>query len=403
MFCCKEEQQRRKDERNLFFIMLLLGTGSLLLFNAMITPVNFWTHTIPDFNVLFYISFAFNSQQLVGAFVMMKWGNKWSINKRVWISLIVELFSLVLIPSIPTKITNQTTALILVLIVTVITSNAAGILQSTVYSMGGSLGEHFSVAAMSGAGGAGLVMEIIRIITQAAMSRDDQIISGTIIYFILAGLILISCLIAFEVARRIPRAHQTILLMHGSVVGEIVTIDIQQDPEEPVIEVLSSPGEVMKKIWLDCISVFFVFFISLTLFPGVTNMVTSASFTDPDWFSIWNMSCFMVGDMIGRTLPRFVVLWGRNVNIAVIFIRLIFFPLFILQVKEILHNDFLLYSTMVVFSVSNGYTSSVAMMNGPTQVEKKDQPIAGTLMTVFLASGLFAGSLFALALNAILS
>ncbi|GKT15797.1 hypothetical protein ADUPG1_014617, partial [Aduncisulcus paluster] len=35
--------------------------------------------------------------------------------------------------------------------------------------------------------------------------------------------------------------------MHGSVVGEIVTIDIQQDPEEPVIEVLSSPGEVMKK------------------------------------------------------------------------------------------------------------------------------------------------------------
>ncbi|GKT15992.1 Equilibrative nucleoside transporter like protein, partial [Aduncisulcus paluster] len=24
--------------------------------------------------------------------------------------------------------------------------------------------------------------------------------------------------------------------MHGSVVGEIVTIDIQQDPEEPVIE-----------------------------------------------------------------------------------------------------------------------------------------------------------------------
>ncbi|GKT35981.1 Equilibrative nucleoside transporter like protein [Aduncisulcus paluster] len=439
----------------LYFLVVLLGTGALLIYNAIITPVNFWSYTMPDYNVLFYISFSYNAPQLIVLFIMMKWGEKWNLNKRVWITLLILIAGVVVIPLIPTTINNQTDALVLVIITTMVLGIANGILSGSIFSLSASLGGDFSVAAMIGNGIAGILMELIRIITQAAMNSDDQIIAGTIIYFVLAGVVLICCLVGFEVIRCIPKAHRTIVMMHGKIrggqnsndyipfdesvgeeqnisppvqettagliteevgdiIGQVMPEDVESKGSKDVLgddediigagnEEPRSNGEILKSIWVDCLSIFFVFFITLALFPGVTNMVTPASSMDPDWFGIWNMSCFMVGDMVGRSLPQLVVLWGRKTNIVVVFARLIFYPLIILQVEEVLHSDLLLYITMLLFSATNGYTSTLAMMYGPTQVEKKDKPQAGVLMTVFLNSGLFGGSLLALGLNPLLS
>eukprot|EP00455_Lapot_gusevi_P022856 TRINITY_DN237_c0_g1_i1.p1 TRINITY_DN237_c0_g1~~TRINITY_DN237_c0_g1_i1.p1 ORF type:complete len:160 (+),score=62.90 TRINITY_DN237_c0_g1_i1:208-687(+) len=147
-----------------------------------------------------------------------------------------------------------------------------------------------------------------------------------------------------------------------------------------------------------------VFFVTLSLFPGITSELTSSdkhlnlnSPTNPDgtgWFPIIMITVFDLGDQIGRTLPNWpvcVVLKQRGVVISTV-LRLVFFPLFILAARhQVIDGDIWCYIIMLAFSISNGYLGTLSMMYATDAVPLEDKEHTGTLMVFFLTIGLTSG------------
>jgi equilibrative nucleoside transporter 1/2/3 len=112
---------------------------------------------------------------------------------------------------------------------------------------------------------------------------------------------------------------------------------------------------------------------------------------------------FNGGDLIGRTIAGYVdtsnVLLTKRLLSFSSLARFAFFPLFLLcnvdktRLPVVFHHDAFPVCFMLLFAVSNGLTSTVCMMLGPSLVKTSEQEMAGNIMVFSLSSGLFAGSL----------
>lgn len=177
---------------------------------------------------------------------------------------------------------------------------------------------------------------------------------------------------------------------------------------------------VFKKMWLQALTVWSVFFVTLSLFPGVTTMIkpqlpaapatsdsdsdgASSSGSQPqswlaEWFSLILITLFMVFDFVGRYLPSFVtVCTPRTLWIPVV-ARVVFFPLFSLMAKGVWTAGVNVWAPiiMIVFAFTNGYFSTIAMIFGPAPTAPDERETASTIMSFGLNFGIFCASFFAL-------
>lgn len=179
----------------------------------------------------------------------------------------------------------------------------------------------------------------------------------------------------------------------------------------------------------------FVFFVTLSIFPGLTSNIVSIKKTSNNLYhSLWKPLQFVnfnLFDFLGRAASAYFndskhhLLSNRKVITALSISRLIFFPLFLLcnfthekterfvqmkmftsltDVKKytFFHNDVYPTLLMSLFAISNGFIGSIAMMQGPALVDSKDSATAGTIMISGLTFGLALGSLFSFLLRAIM-
>ena len=174
-------------------------------------------------------------------------------------------------------------------------------------------------------------------------------------------------------------------------------------------------------IWKDAVSVFFVFFLTLCVFPGVTSEIRSVK--NPDNVSLpaagrfygdlwvpFSFLCFNTGDTLGRIIAAYVKLSSNSTFFCSI-LRFVFVPLFLncnVQttktgngVVPYFDDDLYPILFMVIMAMSNGFLASSAMMNGPDNVPPSSASKAGTLMAFFLELGLVLGCSFSFALQAI--
>ena len=188
-------------------------------------------------------------------------------------------------------------------------------------------------------------------------------------------------------------------------------------------------GSVFKKMWLQSFSVWMVFFVTLSLFPGVATMmkpqVDSGSslntmadaFFDPnydvistsssdsqtwleEWFSLILITLFMIFDFVGRLLPSFFVFFTPKTLWIPVVVRAVFFPLFSLMAAGIWTYGVNYFApiVMILFALSNGYFGTVAMIFGPAETDPEESEVASTIMSFSLNFGIFCGSFFSLLL-----
>ena len=124
-------------------------------------------------------------------------------------------------------------------------------------------------------------------------------------------------------------------------------------------------------------------------------VVTFLLFNIGDYLGCQIVGLFAWPSKDSRLLPLFVVL------------RLVFIPLFLMcnnnlqAVPDYFEEDGYYIVFMLLFSISNGYLSSLCMMYGPALVEDKDAEKAGKMMASFLGLGLMLGSLWSFAASTI--
>lgn len=164
---------------------------------------------------------------------------------------------------------------------------------------------------------------------------------------------------------------------------------------------------VFSLIKVPALSVWFVFTVTISLFPSITVLFESEqsckNINNRFFNDIWTPFFFLLFnlfDFIGRwsaSKVTFTCINARNIWIPVV-CRVIFFPLFLLcrvansQLPTVFESDAFPICFMIVFSLTNGYLSSLCMMLGPSLTDPKDSMLAGNIMVFCLTVGLFSGA-----------
>ena len=203
-------------------------------------------------------------------------------------------------------------------------------------------------------------------------------------------------------------------------------------------------SEKLSSAWLvgrESVSVFVVFLVCLSCFPGLTTSLHSHSWDLGDWcarpprpaprppppspphpshlrFPLLLVATYNTGDLvgkwlpaprlplIGRYLPARVRLFGRGMLPVVVLLHLCFIPAFLLMVSKppqlasLLKSDAVPLTIVLLLGVSTGYIGcmclSLAAERGTTAAQKE---MAGMVSSFALMVGLSAGSALGLALS----
>ena len=163
----------------------------------------------------------------------------------------------------------------------------------------------------------------------------------------------------------------------------------------------TSVWSIIKQRWIVVFGVFYTFFVSLTVFPGIaTSIEPTDKLVSPQWFGIIIVAIFNVFDTIGRLAPGRFQFFSERVILIPILCRTIFILLFLFCVKpQLLGSTWWSFCFMAVMALTNGYFGSLCMMYGPRGVKSYDKEKTGTIMTASLLMGITAGSFFGLGIG----
>ena len=164
-------------------------------------------------------------------------------------------------------------------------------------------------------------------------------------------------------------------------------------------------------LWQDAVGVFLVFFLTLSIFPGVSAEIRSVknptNAPSPEAgrvFATFGCQFHSYASTLathGRVLSAYYTLSTKPVLVLALFA--IGFYTFILNCNVVpagfdpkdsvlFNNDLFPILFMAVMAISNGFLASCAMMNGPENVPDSVASRAGTLMAFFLEFGLILGA-----------
>jgi len=159
---------------------------------------------------------------------------------------------------------------------------------------------------------------------------------------------------------------------------------------------------VFFKVYPMLFSTFFVFFVSLTLWPGVYFN----AYTKGDWFPTIIVLLFNAGDFTSRLVLMFPILRPPPMACLIGSVsRVLFIPFLVLLVHGTIDSYRLPYVLVSFFGFTNGYFGTMSMIycpRTPTLSTAGERSIAGVIGGMFIQIGLALGSNFAAIINSVI-
>ncbi|XP_010122364.1 PREDICTED: equilibrative nucleoside transporter 3-like, partial [Chlamydotis macqueenii] len=165
---------------------------------------------------------------------------------------------------------------------------------------------------------------------------------------------------------------------------------------------------ILQKTALLGFCLFYVFFVSIIIFPSLSSNIESVSKSSG---SLWSTKYFApltsfllynFADWCGRQITAWIQVPGPKSKLlpALVLLRTVFLPLFILSnyqprahiQKVVFNRDLYPVVFTVLVGLSNGYLGTLVMVYGPKIVPKELAEAAGVVMTFYLVLGLAVGS-----------
>ena len=385
-----------KDNNNLIYIsFLIMGLTTLIPWNAILATADYWILLIPDHDMLNYYVIVYQTCNLAGFSLSTKYGHLVSLKIKVVASFTAYAILLAIMPFIK----NWVVSMILCGLLGLFNSFASG----AIFGLAALCDPLYISAVMSGQGVCGIFIAILRCICKVSFSVDDEgTKNSAYMYFAIAISIIglaISCY--FFVLAPSPLFHHYLAKgERATLKAESETLSTNSDSSaEDRKGSLYSYYIVLLKIWPMALCVFTVFFVSLSLFPTITNAISSSNefLNSSKWYLVISFTLFCLGDLIGRSAPSFsqLIFFNQTGVIINVIIRFIYFPLFIFMLPnhlvDFLNHDFWNYIIMMLFSMTNGYFGTLSMMFASDSVLVEEKEKSGLIMITFLTVGLTLG------------
>ncbi|XP_030059276.1 equilibrative nucleoside transporter 3 [Microcaecilia unicolor] len=418
-----------------YIIFFLLGVGSSLPWSFFSTAKQYWMYKLrncsndlpsqnletSDLSVKYfesYLSIASTIPSVVCLLASFLLVNKVTSSVRVLSSLAVML-AIFLVTTVLVKVdtsswTHEFFALTMVCVA--IISGASNIFTGSVFGLTGNFPMKYSQALISGQAMGGTVSAVALVID---ISVAVDVTDSALAFFLTADVFIVVCIILYLILPRLEysRYYMRSLEERACLSSSLPTNSLEEraasqnssenSPDDHSIPPLRP---ILKKNAVLGFCVFYVFFISIIIFPAISSSIDSVN---KDSGSVWTnkyftpLTCFLVynfADWCGRQVTAWIQIPGPNSKAlpTLVLLRSLFIPLFILcNFQPRTHFDrvlFLFDAYPVVFisllGLSNGYLGSLSMIYGPKVVPRELAEASGLMMSFFLNLGLALGSAF---------
>ena len=318
--------------------------------------------------------------QLIAAVI----GHKLPIHIKCTLMNVLLGASFIFLPFVAHNLGSHTPWILYGLVFIVGCFNA--ILQASVFGLGGMLPFKYTIAIMGGNGVAGLLIGIARMICLFAFGENqDKVWLGTLIYFIIALIIVLTGVVGFFFIQSNSTMKKYMANSKATVASE-------------------SYISIWNKISVEAIIVFITFVLTFLVFPAVALFEPLPRWSDrteldTDWNLAFMGFIFNLFDTIGRFLPILFKGVSKDRLYMVLLSRFVFLItfglLFMYPCSKTSGAGYYLISllNMALFSFTNGYSSSLAMGYGPSNVSDENKSIAGNMMSFHLIFGIFIGTM----------
>ncbi|KAK6033234.1 nucleoside transporter [Ostertagia ostertagi] len=417
------DDEAPKDTGNLVYLIILLhGVGSLMPWNMFITIApDYYTNykmktfdengtahaTVYSANFLNYLAIASQIPNLLLNFINIFVTVKGDLTKRISLSLLIVGAMIIFTMSFVYVDTWKWmgTFFAITLLSIVLLNGANGIYQNSIFGLASDFPFKFTNAVIIGNNLCGTFVTVVNIIT-AFVSKNTA--NAAFAYFGISLLTLGICFSSFFLLKRQP---------FYQYYSKRAMLARQSEGTE------SKPGltardylDAFKQGWPQMINVYLVFFVSLSIFPGIMVDVRDElvgqkyAFVLPEryfvpitCFLLFNVFAFIGSMLAGRyQYPSPERLW------MVVYPRLLFIPFFafcnyrpLTRTWAVLFPSTWLYIFMgVIMSISSGYLSGLAMMYAPKVVEPSKGRVVSMMAGFFLIFGIVSGLAFTIVVSA---
>ncbi|KAG8907507.1 hypothetical protein FRB99_003880 [Tulasnella sp. 403] len=448
----------------------VLGAASLLSWNAMITTMPYFLARLDGSSLKSpfpsYLSLTFSLLGFLGlahAAASTKQANSSLRIRRSALILIAALFLLSMSPFIPS---NATPFFLFVLVNAAVQATCGAYFQSAVVALASLFGPYAIQAVFSGQAAVGVLVCLTQFITTAAtlgkkksdstqdQPTDDhrrQASVSAFLFFSISTAFLGFTLWMYTWLVGLPAYKAVVVPAEAAKAVGIVVEDIGDD--EPLDHVPSPDEErhllsvqiqsevkasvsvwkVARKNWAYNFAVFYVFVITLAVFPPITASIESthntsgdfASLFSPIVFNVLHFLVFNIGDYIGRALcsyPHLVFSSPKKLVLASL-ARTSFIPFFLacnlqqptspqsptgslITEQPLINSDVIYLLGLLLFGITNGHLGTLCMICASSpeynlRLKLEQVEIAAVVAQFCLAGGLAVGSLMSFAVRGI--
>ncbi|KFM02550.1 Equilibrative nucleoside transporter 3, partial [Aptenodytes forsteri] len=412
-----------------YIIFFLLGIGSLLPWNFFITAKHYWMYKLQncsdqagpagqaasDLRDFFesYISIASTVPSLlclIGNFLLV---NKVPASIRILSSLFIMLAVFLVITVLVKVDTSAWTTPFFALTVgcMVIVSSASTVFTSSIFGLSSNFPMKNLQALISGQAMGGTISAIASVIDLTAAA---DVTDSALAYFLTADIFIIICIMVYLLLPRLEYSSQK----ESPPLSAVPPNSSAEDEAEPggttnTSFLAKSTGipplrPILQKTALLGFCLFYVFFISIIIFPSLSSNIESVSKSSG---SLWSTKYFApltsfllynFADWCGRQITAWIQAPGPKSKLlpALVLLRTIFLPLFILSNYQprahiwmvVFNQDVYPVVFTALLGLSNGYLGTLVIIYGPKIVPKELAEAAGVVMTFYLMLGLAVGS-----------
>ena len=230
--------------------------------------------------------------------------------------------------------------------------------------------------------------------------------------FLFSVIFLIGSLFAFVYLMRTPLYKQCIEDKKICEIEPSETSALLPDKSDTSELKTVSVTTVLEKIKVEAVTVFVIYIVTLGLFPAVLVLVESANINSSS-SGLWEtkyfvpVACFLFynfGDYLGRIItglglaPKICSKFALVLSV----VRIAFVPLMLLcniapgqrhLIPVLMESDTAYIVLMLLLAISNGYLTTIVMVNAPGRVEEHEQQTASNLMVGLLGLGLISGAM----------
>ncbi|PWN31066.1 hypothetical protein BDZ90DRAFT_32754 [Jaminaea rosea] len=397
-----EEPPQRDDTPNwaLLTVFALLGAAILLPFNTLVTPTEYYRtlfaadHSRSE-GFLSWVLLVYNVSSIsLGAHATVSL-TKTTPPRRIFISASTVLAGLLLF-SITTRVATSAAYYALLAGVAFIAGSAA-YLQNAVVALCSIFGGQAMGLMLSGQGVVGAIIAAVQLAAAYRVQRADPSGAATAL-FAFATAFMALVLAAFAWLVRTQRFRRTYGGYEAATVAHAV--HAQGSSRRDLLD-------VQRKVALLSLSVFYIYVVTLSVYPALTARVISHGDTPPLVFIAWHLLAFNLSDVAGRTLPSITgpLLSNPKIIAVAVLARTAFVPAFLAC------NfgkgggglpDWFFFACVVAFGLSNGLLSTSIFVCAAEDGEMEDtqRASAGAILSFWLTIGLAAGSALSFAVVA---